>query len=202
MVYDDIIIAKLRPGQCIEISMRAIKGIGRDHAKFSAVGTASYKLLPQIEFDWNEDIKSKKRKVKRKDLKYLRDLCPKNVFDIEDHEIVAKRVRDCTLCRACILDENVNKMFGKSTNVEGRYEQFVKLRKKRDHFIFSIENIGQYKKVTDVFFEAIKVLKHKCQQLIDGVEEMKKREDEQIDMDEDEDDDMMHDGDDRMQDID
>ncbi len=46
IVYDDIITAKLKPGQCIEISMRAIKGIGSEHAKWSTVGTASYKLLP------------------------------------------------------------------------------------------------------------------------------------------------------------
>merc|ERR1712176_1014108 len=74
MVHDDIIIAKLRPGQTIEISMRAIKGMGRDHAKYSAVGTASYKLLPEIQFDWNEDIMKKKRKVNKKDLEYLKDL--------------------------------------------------------------------------------------------------------------------------------
>ena len=48
-VHDNILIAKLRPGQVergintadgkeIELEMHAVKGIGKDHAKFSPVG--------------------------------------------------------------------------------------------------------------------------------------------------------------------
>ena len=40
-VHDDILIAKLRPGQEIDIVMHAVKGIGKDHAKFSPVGKIS-----------------------------------------------------------------------------------------------------------------------------------------------------------------
>ncbi|KAL1130207.1 hypothetical protein AAG570_013145 [Ranatra chinensis] len=47
-VYDDIMVAKLRPGLEIDVRMEAVKGIGRDHAKFSPVGTASYRLHPYI----------------------------------------------------------------------------------------------------------------------------------------------------------
>ncbi|KAK3715062.1 hypothetical protein QZH41_012126, partial [Actinostola sp. cb2023] len=47
-VQNDILIAKLRPGQELEIRMHAVKGIGQDHAKFSPVATASYRLLPEI----------------------------------------------------------------------------------------------------------------------------------------------------------
>ncbi|KAK2561814.1 DNA-directed RNA polymerases I and III subunit RPAC1 [Acropora cervicornis] len=32
----------------IVLKMDAVKGIGKDHAKFSPVGTASYRLLPEI----------------------------------------------------------------------------------------------------------------------------------------------------------
>eukprot|EP01084_Bolivina_argentea_P150455 262758_1 len=201
MVYDDIIIAKLRPGQCIEISMRAIKGIGREHAKWSPVGTASYKLLPYIELHWNENINN----INKKNAQYLKDLCPKNVFDIEDNKsnkIFVSQPRDCSLCRACIMDSNVNKLFGKSVvdkdnNI--KYEQFVKLKKKRNHFIFTIESIGQYPYVTDLFKESINVLKYKCQQLIDGIYTMKQMESQQIlNMDED-DDDYYQDQDDDME---
>uniref|UniRef100_A0A914ZMC3 DNA-directed RNA polymerase RpoA/D/Rpb3-type domain-containing protein n=2 Tax=Parascaris univalens TaxID=6257 RepID=A0A914ZMC3_PARUN len=48
MVHDDILVAKLRPGQEIEARCHCVKGIGRDHAKFSPVATASYRLLPDI----------------------------------------------------------------------------------------------------------------------------------------------------------
>uniref|UniRef100_A0A8C9WFJ2 RNA polymerase I and III subunit C n=1 Tax=Scleropages formosus TaxID=113540 RepID=A0A8C9WFJ2_SCLFO len=38
----------LRPGQELDIVMHCVKGIGKDHAKFSPVATASYRLLPEI----------------------------------------------------------------------------------------------------------------------------------------------------------
>lgn len=76
-VHDDILIAQLRPGQEIDLVMHCVKGIGenpvslplgggksdcsspwhrritefstgKDHAKFSPVATASYRLLPDI----------------------------------------------------------------------------------------------------------------------------------------------------------
>lgn len=47
-VHDDLVIAKLRPGQELNLRMVCVKGIGKDHAKFSPVATASYRLLPEI----------------------------------------------------------------------------------------------------------------------------------------------------------
>jgi len=44
----NILLAKMRPGQAIDLEMHCILGIGRDHAKFSPVATASYRLLPTI----------------------------------------------------------------------------------------------------------------------------------------------------------
>ena len=34
----DIVLAKLRPGQVIEMELHAVKGLGKEHAKWSAVG--------------------------------------------------------------------------------------------------------------------------------------------------------------------
>lgn len=36
---EDIVLAKLRPGQEIEMELHAIKGVGKEHAKWSPVGT-------------------------------------------------------------------------------------------------------------------------------------------------------------------
>lgn len=38
VTYDDILLVKLRPGQQINMLLYAVKGIGKDHAKFSPVG--------------------------------------------------------------------------------------------------------------------------------------------------------------------
>lgn len=37
-IDDDILIAKMRPGHELDLKLIAVKGIGRDHAKFSPVG--------------------------------------------------------------------------------------------------------------------------------------------------------------------
>ena len=37
-VFDDILIAKLRPGHENDLRMHCVKGVGCDHAKFSPVG--------------------------------------------------------------------------------------------------------------------------------------------------------------------
>lgn len=48
-VEDDILIAKLAAGQELDLLLQCVKGIGKDHTKFSPVSTASYRLLPRIE---------------------------------------------------------------------------------------------------------------------------------------------------------
>ncbi|KAH7101180.1 DNA-directed RNA polymerase [Auriculariales sp. MPI-PUGE-AT-0066] len=48
---ENILLAKLRPGQEVTMEMHAIKGRGSEHAKWSPVGTASYRLLPHIKID-------------------------------------------------------------------------------------------------------------------------------------------------------
>ncbi len=50
-VDDDILIAKLRPGHELDIKLHAMKGIGRDHAKFSPVGGFFFPLSLYISLD-------------------------------------------------------------------------------------------------------------------------------------------------------
>lgn len=47
-VNPDILLAKLRPGQCISLEAHAVKGVGREHAKWSPVATAWYRLQPEV----------------------------------------------------------------------------------------------------------------------------------------------------------
>ncbi|KAB8077187.1 DNA-directed RNA polymerases I and III 40 kDa polypeptide [Aspergillus leporis] len=156
-VNPDILIAKLRPGQKIDMELHCIKGIGADHAKFSPVATASYRLLPDINI---------LRPILGDDAKKFAKCFPKGVIGLEPvtREEAAKQgsgyeghegetkavVRDAfndTVSRECL-----------------RHEEFqgkVKLGRVRDHFIFNIESTGQFE--SDVLFvESVKVLKLKC----------------------------------------
>ncbi|XP_042504103.1 DNA-directed RNA polymerases I and III subunit RPAC1-like isoform X2 [Macadamia integrifolia] len=116
-VHQDIIIAKLGPGQEIELEAHAVKGIGKTHAKWSSVSTAWYRMLPDVVLLQEVEDEKAEELVKK---------CPVNVFDIEDigngkkRAIVAKP-RACTLCRECIRGEG--------------WEKRVALRRVKDHFI-------------------------------------------------------------------
>eukprot|EP00033_Pygsuia_biforma_P001485 GCRY01001675.1.p1 GENE.GCRY01001675.1~~GCRY01001675.1.p1 ORF type:complete len:374 (+),score=100.81 GCRY01001675.1:31-1122(+) len=146
-VHDDIVIAKMRPGQCIDLEAFCCKGTGKVHAKWSPVCTASYRLLPVIKFN---------SAVTGENAKDLVKTCPLNVFDIEDiggvATAVAARPRDCSVCRECIREE--------------KFENSIRLLRKKDHFIFSVESTGVLPPQTLVR-HAVAVLKSKCSHVID-----------------------------------
>lgn len=137
-VHDDILLCKLRPGQEIHVEMDATKNIGREHAKWSPVSTAGYRMLPEVTL--KSDVVSDQARA-------LVDLCPAKVFDIEDDAAVVARPRECTMCRECIR--------------EPHWEEKVELTRKRDHFIFSVESTGAMPAPTLVT-EALSVLTSKC----------------------------------------
>lgn len=146
-VHDDILIAVLRPGQEINFEAHAVKGIGKDHAKFSPVATASYRLLPEIVFPNGP--------VTGEDAAALQKMCPMGVFDIEDIKgnSTAKtaRPRDCTMCREC-------------TRHDG-WSNKVNLRRIADHYIFTVESTGSIAP-EQIVHHAIEVLKEKATKFI------------------------------------
>jgi DNA-directed RNA polymerase I and III subunit RPAC1 len=101
VVYDDILVTKLRPGQEIEAELICVKGIGKTHAKWSPVSTAYYRLLPSIDF---------KRDILNEEAVNLKKICPMNVYDVEDYgddkRAYVKNPRNCTTCRECIKPVN------------------------------------------------------------------------------------------------
>jgi DNA-directed RNA polymerases I and III subunit RPAC1 len=76
-VHGDILLAKLAPGQSIELEAHAVKSVGKDHAKFSPVSTASYRLLPAVAL-------SEEAPFEDDEARALVAACPLGVFDIED----------------------------------------------------------------------------------------------------------------------
>lgn len=144
-VHDDILLAKLRPGQRIDVDCIVKKGYGWDHTKWSPVATASYRLQPKIEI--LDDVTGG-------DAAFLKATCPMNVFDIEDGAAVVKRPRQCTMCRECIRHGDWNKR--------------VRLSRMKDHFIFSVETVGALSPA-DIFRQACHRLKERSMQLREAV---------------------------------
>jgi DNA-directed RNA polymerase I and III subunit RPAC1 len=154
-VHPDILIAKLRPGQCIDVEMHAIKGVGSDHAKFSPVATASYRLLPTITIT---------KPIIGQDAVKFQKCFPEGVIALEpvtdgdseykchtnEEKAVVKDTMKDTVSRECLRHEE--------------FEGKVKLGRVRDHFIFSVESTGQWDS-DELFLESVKVLRSKCEKL-------------------------------------
>nr|XP_018625355.1 DNA-directed RNA polymerases I and III subunit rpac1 isoform X2 [Nicotiana tomentosiformis] len=83
----DIIIAKLGPGQEIELEVHAVKGMGKTHAKWSPVATAWYRMLPEVVL---------LRDIEDDEAEELVKKCPVKVFDIEDIGKGKKKGYCCT----------------------------------------------------------------------------------------------------------
>lgn len=156
----DILLAKLRPDQVIDVDLHCIKGTGADHAKFSPVARASYRLLPDIRI---------LQPILGRDATKFAGCFPKGVVGVEkvtaqeasregsgyeghegeDKAVVVDPFKD-TVSRECL-----------------RHEEFqgkVKLGRVRDHFIFDVESTGQFD--SDVLFqESVQILKLKCARL-------------------------------------
>lgn len=141
-VHDDILVAKMRPGQEIEAELLVHKGVGKTHAKWSPVSTAAYRLLPDVRIT---------EPVTGAEAEALRQKCPAGVFDIEDGAAVVAQPRNCTMCRECVR--------------EAGWEERVELGRVRDHFIFTVESTGIYTPA-ELVREAVAVLKAKCERLI------------------------------------
>ncbi|CEM36954.1 unnamed protein product [Vitrella brassicaformis CCMP3155] len=145
-VYPDILITKLGAGQEIELEAYCEKGVGKDHAKWSPVATAVYRLFPELVFPKGPLVDAEAQELK--------DLCPMNCFDIEDTptgvESVVTNVRQCTTCRVCME----------------RFPGRVQVNKIKNHFIFNIESTGCIP-ADQLFERAVDVLRHKCAETFD-----------------------------------
>lgn len=148
ILHPEILVAKLRPGQEIDLELHCIKGIGKDHAKWSPVGTATYRLMPSIRLlqEINGDEASKFAKC-----------FPDGVVEVIKGKAVVVNPRKDTVSRECL-----------------RHPEFtdkVALERVRNHFIFTIESIGQLP-AQDLLIEACKVLIEKCEQVQEGLLEI------------------------------
>lgn len=146
-IHDDILISKMRSGHELDLKLIAVKGLGKDHAKFSPVATAHYRLLPEIRLN---------RAVTGDDAKLLQKCFSPGVIQIDNH--------GC----AYVVDARYDSC---SRNVF-RYPQLVDAvtaSRVQDHFLFTVESVGALPPDA-IFVEAVKVLKKKCRTFLDELQ--------------------------------
>lgn len=166
-LHPDILLAKLAPGQRIDLELYCHKGIGKTHAKFQPVGTAWYSLKPRVTFDTRffSLNKSTPKDTVRAALESIRRVCPVGVFDgvqsIKDLEDFAERFGvasdKCTLCRECIHK------FSDSDENSG-----VWLELDKTHYRFVIESASFYSG-REILEEALKIMSEKAIMLISSI---------------------------------
>jgi DNA-directed RNA polymerase I and III subunit RPAC1 len=164
----DILVVKMRPGQKIQLTMHAVKGIGQDHAKFSPVATASYRLMPTIDI-LKPIVGADAKKFARCFPRGVIKLKPVTSEDIEKDPEIADQAGE----QKAVVDDPMKDTVSRECLRHAEFKDKVKLGRIRDHFIFRVESTGQWES-DDLFLESIKMLKVKCQRIKRGLDEMTK----------------------------
>ena len=155
-VHGDILIAKLRPGQELDLELKCVKNVGKVHAKWSPVATASYRLMPDVRLV---------KPVEGGAVDKLMELMP-NVFSVEKAK-GAKGGRRAVVenPRACTFDRNVLE-----PSIAGEeLAQSVELYRIKNHYIFSLESTGALS-CEELVGEALDILAGKCATARDDIE--------------------------------
>eukprot|EP00834_Sanchytrium_tribonematis_P000105 NODE_3_length_80033_cov_0.932970.p21 type:complete len:341 gc:universal NODE_3_length_80033_cov_0.932970:37257-38279(+) len=118
-LLSDVPLLELRPGQAVELECHAWKGVGKDHAKFSPVCTASYRLLPCIDIV---------KEIKGKEAFKFQKCFSKGVIGIKDGKAFVENARIDSVSRECLR--------------HSEFSQKVVLGRQKDHFIFVVESSG------------------------------------------------------------
>lgn len=153
-ITEDILLAKLRPGQVIELEAHARKGVGKDHAKFSPVATASYRLMPQIEI-----IKPIYDELAEELVNWFEPgvftLVP---VDKAEKKQGYKQKAQVSNPYACTMSRNFMR--------NPVLKESIKMTRIPNHFIFNVESVGMMEPAV-IVAEALKILKDKCERVVE-----------------------------------
>jgi DNA-directed RNA polymerase subunit D len=141
-VYDNIPIVELDVGQQLMLEAVARLGTGKEHVKWQPVSSCTYRIIPEITID-----------EKCNSCRDCIEVCPRNVFEIEDDKISVKKPEDCSMCMEC---------------VEACEESAIDIEE-TNNYLFNVEGIGALP-VKRVLVEALKILKSKAEELTGIVE--------------------------------
>lgn len=154
-VHDKILIAKLRPGQELDLELHCEKGIGKDHAKFSPVATATYRLLPHIQL---------LKPIESEHVDKFVKCFPPGVIGVDgeggNKKVYVKDARKDTISREVFRHQE--------------FQDKVKLGRVRDHFLFDLESTGIIPP-EKLLPEAIKTLRSKIATLRKSLDHLETR---------------------------
>ena len=113
-VKDEFIpIVELTEDQAVLIYAHAVMGTAKNHVKWQVTSGVGYKYLPVVTID-------PERASTEAALNCIQ-ICPKDVFGVEDGNLVVENLIECTLCKSCM--ESVD--FDGSVVVEGDDVNFL-----------------------------------------------------------------------------
>ncbi|GMH40859.1 hypothetical protein BSKO_08763 [Bryopsis sp. KO-2023] len=144
MVNKPVVIVKIRKGQELKLRGIAVKGIGKDHAKWSPVATARYCFMPDIVI--NESVEEK---MSEDDRKEFINSCPvgRCPFRIShEGKLEVHNPEVYPFDNECILK-------AEEMNLPG----LVKIRRRDDVFVFKVESTGVLP-AGQIVYDAIEVL--------------------------------------------
>ncbi|KEF60033.1 DNA-directed RNA polymerase I and III subunit RPAC1 [Exophiala aquamarina CBS 119918] len=160
-VSPDVLIVKMRPGQELDMIMHAHLGIGSDHAKFSPVATATYRLLPTITIT---------KPILGLDAKKFQKCFSPGVIDLE--RVTASEAESADLAyrgrqgdEKAVVKDAMRDTVSREVLRHDEFKDKVKLGRVQDHFIFNVESTGQFPSDM-LFLESVNVLKYKAQRLL------------------------------------
>lgn len=152
-VHGDILIAKLRPGQSIELEAHAHRGNGKDHAKYSPVATASYRLMPSVKllapiYDHVAE-----------ELVHVYEPGVFRLVQTDQTDPPGTKVKaEVSNPYACTMSRNYMR--------NASLADSIRMSRLPNHFIFSVESVGMTPAPVLVA-EALRHLQEKCMRLIE-----------------------------------
>lgn len=119
------LLGYMAPGQRLKLSAFVQLGTVRDHAKWTCCH-CTFSYVPEVRVHQSRLVDEKKESLQ------MADMCPNNVFDIEDGIITAPRSEQCNFCGEC-------------TSLKHRIEGVdISVQERPGMFIFEVESYGAF----------------------------------------------------------
>ena len=172
-VHGDILLARLRPGQRIELEAHATVGTGGEHAKWSPVATAWYRLQPELFVAGSSSGRSSGEAANSS------ASSSSNLITGEDADALAEElpglvsVQGSGPSRRAVLAAPARgneRLLEKARRLSGepRFAGKLALKRAKDHFIFCVESVGALPP-GELVVRALKVLEAKCDRLMERI---------------------------------